>query len=257
MFRKAQLLAFTLITSAGMAMDGEPVTDTVTTPSSTDAMILITEPIIPCTDLCAQHTLVSLNPAEGCRVECEDLAPLSEPLNVFLLKILDAAVPGTYIDTSDQMWNVSEHDAFAAFVGNRGDYALGSDLIKPEGVYTYPETGMISVIYDFVKDSEEFFSLELTRVPEEYRIAREQENTECRAMRDMQDREYRESLVRDRESRAEQTELAKMSTEDTLSRLSLNVPVMRASTSLVMPLTREQLRAQRVQRFVAKKDGDL
>lgn len=263
MLRKAQLLAFTLITSAGMAMDGEQVTDTVTTPSSTDAMILITEPIIPCTDSiipCAQHTLVSLNPAEDYHIACEELAPPSEPLTVFLSKILDAAAPGTYIDTSDQMWNVSEHEAFAAFVGNRGDYALGSDLVKPEGVYTYPETGMISVIYDFLKDGEEFFSLELTRVPEEYRIAREQENTECRAMREIQDREYQESLARDREFGAEQAELAKMSTEDALSRLSINMPPPPPlSLPSPPPLTRDQLRAHNAaifaEKFAVKKDG--
>ena len=259
MFRKAQLLAFTFIASVVMAMDGEQVTDTVTATSSVDA---IAETMIPCADtmiLCAQHTLVSLSPAEDCPITCEELAPPAEPLITFISKILDAVVPGTYTDMFDQIWNVSEYDAFAAFVGNRGDYVLSSDSVRPEGVYTYPEMGMISVIYDFVKDndSDQFFSLELTRIPEEYRIAREQENAEYRAMRAMQDAEYQELLARDREFGAEQAELVAMDVEDALSRLCFSRPP-RVVTPSPLPLTREQLRAQRVQRFVmGKDDGDL
>jgi hypothetical protein len=144
------------------------------------------------------------------------------------------------------MWNVSEHDSFVQFVGNRHNYALSSVPVRPEGVYKYPEMGMISVIYDFLKDGEHFFSLELTRVSEEYRIARLQENAEYRAMRDAQDREYQESLERDRvfrESQNQQGELAKMSDEDVLSRLSLNT---------ALPLTREQLRARNAAAFAQK-----
>lgn len=228
MFRKAGLLVCTLITSAVMAMDGEEMPDTLETVDT------------------AQHILVPLNPDEGSHIECEDLAPLPQPLAVFLSKILDAAMPGTYIDTLDQMWNVSEHDLFVQFVGNRHDYALSSVPVRPEGVYTCPEMGMISVIYDFIKDGEQFFSLELTRVPEEYRIARLQENAEYRAMRDAQDREYQESLERDRvfrESQNQQGELAKMSDEDVLSRLSLNT---------ALPLTREQLHARNAAAFAQK-----
>lgn len=238
MFRKAGLFVCTLITSAVMAMDGEETPGTVETIGT------------------AQHTLVPLNPEEVSHIDFEELAPPPEPLNVFLSKILDAAAPGTYIDTRDQMWNVSEYNLFVQFVGNRHDCALSSDSVRPEGVYTYPETGMISVIYDFVKDGEEFSSLELTRIPEEYRIARAQENAEYRAMRDAQDREYRESLVRDREHQTEQVELVAMEAEDALSRLSFTLPP-RVVTPSPLPLTREQLRVQRVQRFLMRKDGDL
>ncbi len=226
MFRKAGLLVCTLITSAVMAMDGEEMPDTVETVDT------------------AQHILVPLNPDEGSHIECEDLAPLPQPLTVFLSKILDAAMPGTYADTLDQMWNVSEHDSFVQFVGNRHDYALSSVPVRPEGVYTYPEMGMISVIYDFLKDGEQFFSLELTRVPEEYRIARAQENADYRAMRDAQDREHQESLERDRERQAQQIELIKMDEEDALSRLSINAPPPPSSS--IPPLTRKQLRDQNV-----------
>lgn len=204
--------------------------------------------------MCSAYIGVS-SPAEDGHIVCEELAPPPEPLSVFIPKILSAVVPGTYTDTLDQIWNVSGYDVFSALVGSMNDYTLSSDFVRPEGVYTYPETGMISVIYDFIKDSDQFFSLELTRVPEEYLIARGQENAEYRAMREMQDREYQELLARDRESRVEQAELAVMEAEDALSRLCF-APTLRAVTP--PRLTREQLRAQRLQRFaVNKDDGDL
>lgn len=231
MFRKAGLLVCTFITSAVMAMDGEEMPDTVETIGI------------------AQHILVPLNPDEGSHIECEDLAPLPQPLTVFLSKILDAAMPGTYADTLGQMWNVSEHDSFVRFVGNRHDYALSSVPVRPEGVYTYPEMGMISVIYDFLKDGEQFFSLELTRIPEEYRVARVQENAEYRAMRDAQDREHQESLERDRECQAQQIELVKMGEEDAYSRLSINAPPPPYS---IPPLTRKQLRDLNAASFAQK-----
>lgn len=185
MIRKISYLLFMLVTSVAMAMNNEEIQQINTTTPTT------------------QPTLMVLNPAECSKIECEELAPPSQPLNEFLIGILEAAIPGTYIDTSEQLWNVSDYDAFAQFVGNKNSYIVSSDSVRPEGVYTYPDMGLISVIYDFFKDKEQFFSLELTRTSDEYRIAREHENIkyrEYRAMCEMQNKEYQESLDRDREA---------------------------------------------------------
>ena len=229
MIRKFKLLVFALITPAVMAMDCEQISDDGAATACT-----------------VQHSLFLLKPVEKSQVEHEHLTPLPQPLSNFISWIIDAAVPGTYTDASEQVWNVSDYDKFLEFIGNRHEYALSSDPVRPEGVYTYPDIGMISVIYDFIKDNEQFFSLELTRIPDEYRIAREQENKEYRVMRDIQDREYQEVFTFDRirfPEMAEDKEGGLMSCEDDYSRRSLNTP---------LPLTREQMRARNVDFFKQK-----
>ena len=187
MLKKPIICVLGTMTSLAMAMDGDLNQDQVLSEQSG-----VLQPVLDEINT-IQHTFICLSPAEGSTVEFEKLAPCQQPIPEFLECILGSSKPGTYIDTSGQQWNVSNYDEFVLFVDDRRNYALSSDFVRPDGVYCYQGTGMISVIYDFIKDSDQFFTLELTQIAAEYRAAREQEAREYRALRDIQDRELEEA----------------------------------------------------------------